>query len=194
MNILEIIILAFGLAMDAFAVSICKGMTLKKMDWKKSILAGTYFGVFQSVMPLIGYFLILLCTKNEYIQNIIEDFDHWIAFILLLFIGINMIKESFGNEEVDGNFKFKAMIVLAIATSIDALSVGVTFAAIDLSLNIFVTVLIIGVITFIVSSIGVFIGNVFGLKFKQPAEIIGGIVLMLMGLKILLNGLGFISF
>lgn len=194
MNILEIIILAFGLAMDAFAVSICKGMTLKKMDWKKSILAGTYFGVFQTVMPLIGYFLILLCTKNEYIQNIIEDFDHWIAFILLLFIGINMIKESFGNEEVDGNFKFKAMIVLAIATSIDALSVGVTFAAIDLSLNIFVTVLIIGVITFIISSIGVFIGNVFGLKFKQPAEIIGGIVLILMGLKILLNGLGFIGF
>ena len=194
MNILEIIILAFGLAMDAFAVSICKGMTLKKMDWKKSILAGTYFGVFQAVMPLIGYFLILLCTKNEYIQNIIEDFDHWIAFILLLFIGINMIKESFGNEEVDGNFKFKAMIVLAIATSIDALSVGVTFAAIDLSLNIFVTVLIIGVITFIISSIGVFIGNVFGLKFKQPAEIIGGIVLILMGLKILLNGLGFIGF
>lgn len=194
MNILEIIILAFGLAMDAFAVSICKGMTLKKMDWKKSILAGTYFGVFQAIMPLIGYFLILLCTKNEYIQNIIEDFDHWIAFILLLFIGINMIKESFGNEEVDGNFKFKAMIVLAIATSIDALSVGVTFAAIDLSLNIFVTVLIIGVITFIISSIGVFIGNVFGLKFKQPAEIIGGIVLILMGLKILLNGLGFIDF
>lgn len=194
MSIIEIILLSFGLAMDAFAVSICKGLTLKKMDWKKSLITGGYFGVFQAIMPLIGYFLIILFKQNETISNVITKYDHWIAFILLIIIGINMIIESFAKEEVDGNFGFKTMFVLAIATSIDALSVGITFATMELAINIFWTVLIIGGITFILSALGVFIGNVFGLKFKQPAEIVGGVVLILIGLKILLNGLGIISF
>lgn len=194
MSIIEIILLSFGLAMDAFAVSICKGLTLKKMDWKKSLIAGGYFGVFQAIMPLIGYCLIKLFKQNEEISNFITKYDHWIAFILLIIIGINMIIESFAKEEVDGNFGFKTMFVLAIATSIDALSVGITFATMELAINIYWTVLIIGGITFILSSLGVFIGNVFGLKFKQPAEIVGGVVLILIGLKILLNGLGIISF
>lgn len=194
MSIIEIILLSFGLAMDAFAVSICKGLTLKKMDWKKSLIAGGYFGVFQAIMPLIGYFLIKLFKQNEAISNFITKYDHWIAFILLIIIGINMIRESFAKEEVDGNFGFKTMFVLAIATSIDALSVGITFATMELAINIYWTVLIIGGITFILSALGVFIGNVFGLKFKQPAEIVGGVVLILIGLKILLNGLGIISF
>lgn len=194
MSIIEIILLSFGLAMDAFAVSICKGLTLKKMDWKKSLITGGYFGVFQAIMPLIGYFLIKLFKQNEAISNFITKYDHWIAFILLIIIGINMIIESFAKEEVDGNFGFKTMFVLAIATSIDALSVGITFATMELAINIYWTVLIIGGITFILSSLGVFIGNVFGLKFKQPAEIVGGVVLILIGLKILLNGLGIISF
>lgn len=194
MSIIEIILLSFGLAMDAFAVSICKGLTLKKMDWKKSLIAGGYFGVFQASMPLIGYFLIKLFKQNEAISNFITKYDHWIAFILLIIIGINMIIESFAKEEVDGNFGFKTMFVLAIATSIDALSVGITFATMESAINIYWTVLIIGGITFILSALGVFIGNVFGLKFKQPAEIVGGVVLILIGLKILLNGLGIISF
>lgn len=194
MSIIEIILLSFGLAMDAFAVSICKGLTLKKMDWKKLLIAGGYFGVFQAIMPLIGYFLIKLFKQNEAISNFITKYDHWIAFILLIIIGINMIVESFAKEEVDGNFGFKTMFVLAIATSIDALSVGITFATMELAINIYWTVLIIGGITFILSALGVFIGNVFGLKFKQPAEIVGGVVLILIGLKILLNGLGIISF
>ena len=194
MSIIEIILLSFGLAMDAFAVSICKGLTLKKMDWKKSLIAGGYFGVFQAIMPLIGYFLIKLFKQNEAISNFITKYDHWIAFILLIIIGINMIIESFAKEEVDGNFGFKTMFVLAIATSIDALSVGITFATMELAINIYWTVLIIGGITFILSALGVFIGNVFGLKFKQPAEIVGGVVLILIGLKILLNGLGIIIF
>lgn len=194
MSIIEIILLSFGLAMDAFAVSICKGLTLKKMDWKKSLISGGYFGVFQAIMPLIGYFLIKLFKQNEAISNFITKYDHWIAFILLIIIGINMIIESFAKEEVDGNFGFKTMFVLAIATSIDALSVGITFATMELAINIYWTVLIIGGITFILSALGVFIGNVFGLNFKQPAEIAGGVVLILIGLKILLNGLGIISF
>ena len=194
MSIIEIILLSFGLAMDAFAVSICKGLTLKKMDWKKSLIAGGYFGVFQAIMPFIGYCLIKLFKQNEAISNFITKYDHWIAFILLIIIGINMISESFAKEEVDGNFGFKTMFVLAIATSIDALSVGITFATMELAINIYWTVLIIGGITFILSALGVFIGNVFGLKFKQPAEIAGGVVLILIGLKILLNGLGIISF
>ena len=194
MSIIEIILLSFGLAMDAFAVSICKGLTLKKMDWKKSLISGGYFGVFQAIMPLIGYFLIKLFKQNEAISNFITKYDHWIAFILLIIIGINMIIESFAKEEVDGNFGFKTMFVLAIATSIDALSVGITFATMELAINIYWTVLIIDGITFILSALGVFIGNVFGLKFKQPAEIVGGVVLILIGLKILLNGLGIIIF
>ena len=135
MSIIEIILLSFGLAMDAFAVSICKGLTLKKMDWKKSLISGGYFGVFQAIMPLIGYFLIKLFKQNEAISNFITKYDHWIAFILLIIIGINMIIESFAKEEVDGNFGFKTMFVLAIATSIDALSVGITFATMELAIN-----------------------------------------------------------
>lgn len=192
MNLLDLIILSIGLAMDAFAVAICKGMSLKKMEWKKGFLVGLYFGLFQLIMPLIGYYIIVIFKQNVWISNVIENFDHWIAFVLLCVIGISMVKESFSEEEINSDFSFKAMLMLAIATSIDALSVGISFAAINLSISVFIAVLIIGVITFIISTIGVLVGNVFGLKFKQPAEVVGGIVLVLIGIKILLEGLGLI--
>lgn len=187
MSIIEIIITSFALAMDAFAVSICKGLTLKKMEWSKALLAGLYFGLFQALMPLIGYFL------GETFVSYIESFDHWIAFAILVFIGVNMIRESFSKEEVDGDFSFKAMIVLAIATSIDALTVGISFSMVSLEVSIYIAVAIIGIITFILSSLGVLLGNMFGQKYKQVAEIIGGVVLILLAIKILLEGLGVIA-
>ena len=190
MSYLDIVLLAIGLAMDAFAVSVCKGMSLKKMDWAKGFLAGGYFGIFQGIMPLIGYFIIVLFRQNNDISNVISSIDHWVAFVLLIIIGINMIKESFSKEEQDCSFTFKTMIVLAIATSIDALSVGISFGAVSLEMSIFIAVLIIGALTFIISTVGVLIGNVFGMKFKQPAEIFGGVVLILIALKIILEGLG----
>lgn len=192
MGYLEIILLSLGLAMDAFAVSICKGMSLKKMNWGKAFIAGGYFGLFQGLMPLIGYFIVVLFRQNNDISLFIDSVDHWVAFVLLVIIGVNMIKESFSKEEQDCCFNFKTMIVLAIATSIDALSVGLSFGAVSLEMSIFIAILIIGVITFVTSSLGVLIGNVFGMKFKQPAEIFGGVVLVLIGLKILLEGLGVI--
>ena len=185
MGLLEIILIAVSLAMDAFAVSICKGLSMKKMDWKKAIIIGLYFGLFQGGMPLIGYLL------GVGFEESIKFIDHWIAFILLAFIGGNMIKEALSkkeDDEVDDKVDFKTMVVLAIATSIDALAVGVTFAF--LNVNILLAAGLIAIITFIISCFGVKLGNVFGDKYEKKAELAGGIVLVLIGLKILLEHLG----
>lgn len=184
MGLIEIILSGIALAMDAFAVSICKGLTLKKMEISKALICGIYFGVFQALMPLIGYFI------GKSFITFIESFDHWIAFAILAIIGINMIRESFSKEEVDPDFSAKAMLILALATSIDALTMGLSFSMVDLRVNIFVAVTIIGVITFVLSGLGVFIGNIFGSRFNKVAQIIGGVCLVLIGVKVLLDGLG----
>lgn len=181
MSILEIIFTALGLTMDAFAVSICKGLSLKKVSFKNAILVGTYFGLFQGLMPLIGYFL------GFKMKDAIMSIDHWIAFILLGIIGLNMILDSFKKESIDDNLEFKTMIILAIATSIDALAIGITFAFLEV--NIYFAVTLTAIITFIISALGVKIGNIFGNKYSSKAEIFGGIVLILMGIKILLEHL-----
>lgn len=185
MGFVELFILAVGLSMDAFAVSICKGLSMSRMKWKNAVLAGVYFGGFQAGMPLIGYLL------GVQFENMITSVDHWIAFILLSLIGGNMIKESMGEaEEMDEDFAFKTMVLLAIATSIDALAVGVTFAF--LNVNILIAVTLIGITTFAFSFAGIKIGNVFGCKYKSKAELAGGIVLVIMGIKILIEHLGII--
>ena len=188
MGIFEIFLLGLGLAMDAFAVSICKGLSMKKMNWKKARIIALYFGIFQALMPLIGYFL------GMTFESIVTTFDHWIAFALLTLIGGGMIKESFDNEDEKKNNKvdFKTMVVLALATSIDALAVGITFAFFDV--NIILAVSIIGVIAFVLSILGVKIGNRFGDKFQSKAELMGGIILVLLGLKILLEHLKIVKF
>lgn len=183
MSILDLFILAVGLSMDAFAVSVCKGLSLGKIKPKHMCIAGAWFGGFQALMPLIGYFL------GSFFAEMIEKYDHWVAFILLAIIGGNMIKESFGKDEkVDSSMDVKSMLLLAIATSIDALAVGVTFAF--LQVQIVPAVSFIGVITFIFSAVGVKIGSLFGTKYKSKAELFGGIVLVLIGIKILLEGIG----
>lgn len=183
MSILELFILAVGLSMDAFAVSVCKGLSLGKIKPKHMCIAGAWFGGFQALMPLIGYFL------GSFFAEMIEKYDHWVAFVLLAIIGGNMIKESFGKDEkVDSSMDVKSMLLLAIATSIDALAVGVTFAF--LQVQIVPAVSFIGVITFIFSAVGVKIGSLFGTKYKSKAELFGGIVLVLIGIKILLEDIG----
>ena len=173
--------------MDAFAVSICKGLSMKKMSWKNGIIAGLYFGGFQAGMPLIGYVL------GTQFKVLITSIDHWIAFVLLGLIGANMVRESreHDDESVSDSFRFMTMLPLAVATSIDALAVGVTFAF--LQVDIVPAVSFIGATTFMLSCIGVKIGHVFGTKYKSRAELFGGIVLILMGLKILLEHLGFLG-
>lgn len=183
MGTIELLLLSIGLAMDAFAVSICKGISMKKMNWKKAVIIGIYFGGFQALMPVIGYFL------GTAFESIITNIDHWVAFILLGIIGENMIKESFGNESENCNddVGFKTMIILAIATSIDALAVGITFAF--LKVNLVAAISMIGVITFALSVVGTKIGNRFGDKYESKAELVGGIILVLLGIKILLEHL-----
>lgn len=183
MSILDLFILAVGLSMDAFAVSVCKGLSLGKIKPKHMCIAGAWFGGFQALMPLIGYFL------GSFFAEMIEKYDHWVAFVLLALIGGNMIKESFDKDEkVDSSMDVKSMLLLAIATSIDALAVGVTFAF--LQVQIVPAASFIGVITFIFSAVGVKIGSLFGTKYKSKAELFGGIVLVLIGIKILLEGIG----
>lgn len=184
MSIFELFLLAVGLSMDAFAVSICKGLSVKELKPKHALLAGIYFGGFQALMPVIGYF------AGSYFADIISSYDHWVVFVLLLLIGGNMIKESFEKEEEDLNdsFGFQTMLLLAIATSIDALAVGVSFAF--LKVNILYAASFIGVITFILSALGIKIGNIFGSRYKSKAELAGGIILVLIGLKVLLEHLG----
>lgn len=183
MGLLELLIIAVGLSMDAFAVAICKGLSLKRMSYRHAVLVGLYFGIFQALMPLTGY---LLGTQ---FKDSIISIDHWIAFVLLSIIGINMIRESREHDaDVDDSFNFKNMVVLSIATSIDALAIGVTFAF--LQVNIIPAVTLIGITTFLFSFMGVKIGNVFGTKFKSKAEFAGGLILIIMGVKILLEHLG----
>ncbi len=187
MSFLELFIIAVGLSMDAFAVAICKGLSVKKAELRHCLIVGLYFGGFQAAMPLLGFLL------GARFQALITRYDHWIAFILLGFIGANMIRESFDKDqdELPPSFTFRAMLPLAIATSIDALAVGVTFAF--LQVNILWAVSLIGLTTFAFSWAGVKVGNVFGVKFKSRAERFGGAVLVLMGVKILLEHLGFLS-
>lgn len=186
MGILELILIAIGLGMDAFAVSICKGISMSKMNWKKAIIIGLYFGIFQALMPVIGF------TLGKAFENLVTSIDHWIAFGLLLIIGIKMIIDAFkeDNVSVNDSVNWKVMIILAIATSIDALAVGITFAF--LQVNLLLAVSIIGIITFILCVIGTKIGNNFGNKFENKAEILGGIVLIFIGVKILLEHLNII--
>lgn len=184
MGIIELIVLSVGLAMDAFAVAVCKGLSMSKMSWKKACIVGAYFGIFQALMPLIGYLL------GINFQEKIASIDHWIAFVLLGAIGINMIKEAISKDKESSNdsVKFKDMLILAIATSIDALAVGITFAF--LKVNILLAISLIGIITFVLSIIGVKIGNIFGDKYEKKAELAGGTILVLLGIKILLEHLG----
>lgn len=191
MNIVEIVLLAVSLSMDAFAVALCKGLALKKINLKSCAIVGLWFGAFQGLMPMIGYFL------GSTFADKITSIDHWIAFILLAIIGGNMIKESFDkcDDCKDSSLGFKAMLLMAIATSIDALAVGVSFAFTDFDPDWFVYIafVLIGIITFTLSSVGVKIGNIFGTKYKSKAEFAGGLILILLGLKILLEGLGIIK-
>ena len=183
MNIFDILFIGAGLSMDAFAVSVCKGLATKKMDIRKALICGLYFGVFQALMPLIGYLL------GSNFQNVVSSIDHWIAFVLLGIIGINMIKEAKVCEAVNNSMDVKTMVTLAIATSIDALAIGVTFAF--LKVKIVSAISIIGVITFVCCVTGFKLGSIFGEKLKAKAEIIGGTVLILIGTKILIEHLFF---
>lgn len=188
MSLLELFLLAVGLSMDAFAVSVCKGLSVRRGSMKQALTVGIWFGSFQALMPFLGYLLGI--TFSSLITNI----DHWIAFVLLVFIGFNMIREARSDEENESNdrFDFKTMLPLAVATSIDALAVGVTFAF--LRVNIVPAVSFIGCITFLLSAIGLKAGNIIGAKNRSRAEFAGGLVLILMGIKILLEHLGVISF
>ena len=190
MGVLELVLLSIGLGMDAFAIAICKGISMKKIDWKKACIIGLYFGIFQALMPVIGFFL------GKTFEPIVTNIDHWIVFILLIFIGVNMIRESLDpeckEESSNDTIKFKDMVILAIATSIDAFAVGITFAFLDT--NIIFAFSSIGIITFLISVLGVKIGNRFGDKYENKAEFVGGLILILIGLKVLLEHLGILNF
>ncbi len=185
MSFIEIFFTALALSADAFAVAVSKGLSLKKYYIKNSLTVGIYFGFFQGLMPLIGFIL----AKS--LEKIIVNFDHWIAFVLLLIIGINMIYESFSSNEenLSSSLSFSAMLPLSFATSIDALAAGVSLSAVVNKNYIFFVVSLITVITFLISAIGVKMGNVFGTKYKSKAEMLGGVILILIGAKILLQDL-----
>lgn len=186
MGFFELFLIGIGLSMDAFAVAICKGLGMERINKRDTLLLALFFGGFQALMPLTGYLL------GSRFASYIERWDHWIAFVLLAFIGGNMIRESREQEEEEiehgGSIRYRELFTLAVATSIDALAVGVTFAF--LQVQIVAAVSLIGITTFILSAVGVKIGNVFGAKYKSRAELLGGVVLILMGLKILLEHLG----
>lgn len=191
--LVEFLLLGVGLAMDAFAVSICKGLAMRKVNKKQAVVIALFFGGFQAIMPIVGWFL---CKG---FQNYIEAFDHWIAFALLAFIGMKMIIETLSEKEedvvvekMDPPLDMKEMLMLAIATSIDALAVGISLAALDRPIVESAT--IIGVVTFIISIVGVYIGNFFGNRYKKRAELAGGIILVLIGVKILCEHMGWIAF
>lgn len=191
MGILELLLVAVGLSMDAFAVAVCKGLNMSRINYKRGALIALFFGTFQGLMPLIGWFL------GVQFEKYIVSLDHWVAFLLLGFIGGKMIAEAFEKEKEDccpDKFSIGELFILAIATSIDALAVGITFALIAPTTGISVAVILIGVITFALSFVGVVIGNKFGAKYKKRAELAGGIILCLMGLKILLEHLEIINF
>ena len=192
MGIGELLLLALGVSMDAFAVSICKGLAMKKATLKEGLTCGIWFGGFQALMPLIGFFLGTLFAAA------IEAVDHWVAFVLLGFIGVNMLKEAFEKDcgccgdEHNADLSFKTMFVMAVATSIDALAVGISLAMAG-DVNIFTAVILIGLFTCGMSTMGVKIGNVFGSRFEKKAQFAGGAILVLLGLKILLEHLGFLA-
>ena len=180
MEIWELFLVAVSLSMDAFAVSVCKGLSVKKLRPRHCATAGLYFGGFQALMPLLGWLL------GRQFESLIKSIDHWIAFVLLALIGANMIREALGDEEdVNDSFSFKTMLPLAVATSIDALAVGVTFAFLEV--QILPAILLIGCTTFALSAAGVKIGNVFGSGLQSKAEIAGGVILILLGIKILIG-------
>ena len=188
MSLAELFILAVGLSMDAFAVAVCKGLAMGKVRFRQMVIPGLWFGVFQALMPLIGWFL------GSRFEKYIVSVDHWIAFVLLAGIGVNMIREALKDEDTDqdASLSVKAMLPMAVATSIDALAVGITFAF--LQVRIVPAVSFIGCVTFLLSALGVKIGSVFGAKYRKGAEIAGGAILILLGVKILLEHLGVISF
>lgn len=180
MNIVEILLIALGLAMDAFAVSVCKGLSLEKSELKKALYAGLWFGFFQALMPVIGYF------TGDKLSEYVAAFDHWVVFFLLSAIGVNMIKESFDkNSAINDSFKMTEMLFFASATSIDAFAVGISFAL--MKVNILIACIIIGTTTFLISVAGVKIGNLFGTGFKTKAEFVGGVILILIGIKVLIQ-------
>ena len=185
MGIVEVLLTSIGLASDAFAVSICKGLSFKKFGLNKAIMVGLYFGVFQSLMPFIGYLL------GSTFKDLIISVDHWVAFSLLSLIGFSMLREGLSSnyDSVNDGFSFKEMIPLAIGTSIDALAVGITFSFLEV--NIFIAILLIGIITFFISLIGVKIGTKVGIKYQKKSQIMGGVILILIGIKILVEHLGF---
>ena len=189
MGFVELLLLAVGLSMDAFAVSVCKGLSVKKATLKEGALCGAWFGGFQALMPLIGFFL------GAMFADAIIAIDHWIAFGLLAIIGINMLKEAFEKkcacqeDGQSGDFSVKTMFIMAVATSIDALAVGISLAMAG-NVNILAAVALIGVTTFALSALGVKLGNIFGSRFEKPAQITGGVILILLGAKILLEHLG----
>ena len=188
MGLVDLFFTAIGLSMDAFAVSVCKGLSVSRVKSSQYLTVGFYFGGFQALMPLLGYFL------GVSFRSLVESIDHWIAFVLLSIIGINMIKDSFGKDDdcCDCSFGAKAMLPLAVATSIDALAVGVTFAF--LKVDILPAVSFIGVTTFVLSVVGVYLGNKFGARYNSKAKLAGGVVLVIMGIRILLEHLGVFSF
>jgi putative Mn2+ efflux pump MntP len=183
----ELLLIAVGLSMDAFAVSVCKGLSVQKLEPRHALLVGLYFGGFQALMPVLGWLL------GYRFETLITRYDHWVAFVLLALIGGNMIRESFSKEEeLNDDFGVKTMLLLAVATSIDALAVGITFAF--LSVKILPAAGTIGLTTFLLSILGIYIGHIFGARWKSRAERVGGVILILIGLKILLEHLGIISF
>ena len=188
MGILELLVLAVGVSMDAMAVSICKGLAMKKATFKNAMTCGIWFGGFQALMPLAGFFL------GTLFADAIGKFDHWVAFVLLAIIGVNMLKEALEKGDScsvqDADLSFKTMLLMAIATSIDALAVGISLAMMLEGGQIFLAVLLIGIMTCSLSALGVKIGNVFGCKFEKKAQIAGGVILLLLGTKILLEHLG----
>lgn len=191
MELIELLLLSVGLAMDAFAVSICKGLSAGKVSFKNASCCGLWFGLFQGIMPLIGYLL------GSAFAGIIDRFSGWVAFIILAIIGFNMVREGFsGEEEESADFGIKSMFPLAVATSIDALAVGITFVAIPVNvlsasalINTVFAVSVIGVITFAISASGTYIGGIFGTKYRKPAIICGGLILILIGIKSLIQSL-----
>ena len=187
MSFPELLILAVGLAMDAFAVAVCKGLSLRTLKLQQALLVGVWFGLFQALMPALGWLL------GSAFSGLVQSVDHWVAFVLLSIIGGNMIREGLqgGDENCDPSLSFGVMLLLAVATSIDALAVGITFPFLNVS--ILLAVALIGVVTFTISAVGVKMGNLFGARYKSKAEFFGGAVLILIGLKILLEHLGILS-
>ncbi len=191
MGIFELLLIGVGLSMDAFAAAVCKGLSMRKIHYGRAAVIGGFFGGFQAAMPLIGWFL------GKQFQSYITNFDHWVAFLLLAFIGIKMIVEAVRSgldapAVQEDRLQIRELVILALATSIDALAVGITFAF--LQINIWAAISIIGITTFILSFLGVMVGNRFGVRYKQKAEIAGGVILVLIGLKILLEHLELLPF